>query len=302
LDQLQAHRVAATFRTLIPETATAFGLNDIRGYDALAPQRYYKWWDHEAIGDLPAHMQGYLSRFDKPAHPAWTLLNLGYLLTAPHHPAPPANLWQPIYTGDDANIYQASTIRPRAWVVPRAEVYDTVEQVLDRVAKMDFNPDEVVLLDRQLAWDMKYMPGAEQLAEKSFWQHGSASRALARQANVQFVGAPPREGERPEVVRLAISGAPAGGWLVLADSYFPGWTASVVTERYGHEAAIVPAYGVLRAIQLPAGASSIRVEFRYRPWSWRIGAMTSACAAAVLLILIGLALFKRGTATDLGDI
>jgi hypothetical protein len=306
LNEQQPARFAGTFRTFMPETSTYYALDDVRGYDALAPRRYYQWWDHEAIADLPEYMQGYLSRFDKPEHPAWRLLNLGYLMTAPHHPAPPPELWQSIHTGEDANIYQATAIRPRAWVVPRAEVSDGVDQVLDRVAKMDFDPDQVVLLDKQLAWDAKYMPGADQLDDPGFWNHG-ARIAPGRKPTVQFVGSTGKDADRPEVIRMQVTGASAGGWLVLADSYFPGWTASVIGGsesgrggNFGHEAAIVPAYGVLRAIQLPPNAGSLRVEFRYRPWSWRIGAMTSASAAVVLLILIGLATFKRETATDEG--
>src|SRR5688572_19320210 len=41
LQQLPKHRLTATFRTLMPETSTATGLSDVRGYDALAPMRYY---------------------------------------------------------------------------------------------------------------------------------------------------------------------------------------------------------------------------------------------------------------------
>jgi hypothetical protein len=304
LNEQQPARFAGTFRTLIPETATAFGLDDVRGYDALAPRRYYHWWDHSGIADLPEYMQGYLSRFDKPDHPAWRLLNLGYLVTAPHHPAPSPQVWQPVYGGEDANIYQAAAVRPRAWVAPRAEVYDSADQVLDRVAKMDFDADQVVLLDRQVAWDAKYMSGAEQLEEPGFWNEGARIPA-GRRATVQFLGAPAKEGDRPEVIRLQVSGAMGGGWLVLADSYFPGWTASIVGGvsesgrggSYGQEAAIVPAYGVVRAIRLPPNSGSLRVEFRYRPWSWRIGAMTSASAAVVLLILIGLSLYSSRKAT-----
>ena len=315
LNRAAPARHAATFRTLIPETSTAFRLDDIRGYDALAPQRFYKWWDHEGIGDLPEYMRGYLSRFDRPEHRAWGLLNLGYLLTAPHHPAPSAESWQAVHAGEDANVYQAKSIRPRAWVAPRAEVYESADAVLDRVAKMDFNPDEVVLLDKDVAWDVRrrWTPGSEQLDDPQFWNQPSSRLAgAAPRATVQFLDPVTKDSDRPEVVRIQITGATAGGWLVLADSYFPGWTAAVIASSsggggggdargrgssrggsYGHEAAIVPAYGVLRAVQLPPGHSSLRVEFRYRPWTWRIGAAVSASALVVLLILIGLAIFRR---------
>ncbi len=63
LKELPAARIAGTFRTMIPESSTAYGLADIRGYDALTPVRYWKWWDHEKIGALRPEMQGYISRW-----------------------------------------------------------------------------------------------------------------------------------------------------------------------------------------------------------------------------------------------
>ncbi|KPL80996.1 hypothetical protein ADN00_00110 [Ornatilinea apprima] len=55
------------------------------------------------------------------------------------------------------------------------------------------------------------------------------------------------------------------GYLVAAESYFPGWTASVD----GLAAKIYPADGVFMGIQAPAGQH--RVEFRYQPDSFRAG-------------------------------
>ena len=53
-----------------------------------------------------------------------------------------------------------------------------------------------------------------------------------------------------------------------------------------------PAYGVLRAVELPAGSSSVVVEFRYRPWSWRVGAMVSLISLCLLALLVGFTLFR----------
>ena len=71
---------------------------------------------------------------------------------------------------------------------------------------------------------------------------------------------------------LVATTADFAGWLVLADTYFPGWTAEVD----GGAAAIVPAYGVFRAVRVPPGPH--RVTFRYRPASWRWGSALSGLA------------------------
>jgi hypothetical protein len=287
LKELPAARFAGTFRTFIPETSTAYGLSDLRGYDALAPQRYYRWWVHPGIVGLPADAQGYLSRLDHWDHSAWGLLNFGYLMTAVDQPAPPADQFKPVYEGKDAKIYQVSPVRPRAWVAPRAETYKELAPVLDRVAKMDFKPDEVVLLDQEVK---RQWPWEEEIPAEAWEHRGTAGRG----ATVSFLPPAGHEEERPEVVRVRVSGG-GGGYLVLADSYFPGWTATVSEggSAGAREVPVLPAYGVLRAVPLPAGGGSVTVEFRYRPWSWRIGLMVSATAGCLFLLLVGLAMLPR---------
>jgi hypothetical protein len=49
----------------------------------------------------------------------------------------------------------------------------------------------------------------------------------------------------------------------------------------------------MRAVPLPAGGGSVTVEFRYRPWSWRIGLMVSAMAGCLFLLLVGVAMLPR---------
>ncbi len=79
-------------------------------------------------------------------------------------------------------------------------------------------------------------------------------------------------------VRVQVD-AHAGGWLLLADTYYPGWHARVD----GAPAEIVPAYGVLRAVQLPEGAHE--VEFIYRPLSFTLGLVSTLLAWPLLFVL-----------------
>lgn len=76
----------------------------------------------------------------------------------------------------------------------------------------------------------------------------------------------------PTDVRLALD-APAAGWVVLADAWFPGWEATV----NGAAADVRIANGVFRAVQVPAGG--VEVRFRYRPAvvRWGEGLTLSGC-------------------------
>ena len=79
--------------------------------------------------------------------------------------------------------------------------------------------------------------------------------------------------------RLLISVvAPGGGWLVLSDTWYPGWRASID----GVEVPIYPADAVFRALRLPKG--EYEVEFKYLPMSFSIGTVISAAAWSGLFI------------------
>ena len=73
--------------------------------------------------------------------------------------------------------------------------------------------------------------------------------------------------------------------MILADTYYPGWHASID----GVPVPIELANTAVRAVKLPAGDHVI--EFRYEPDSVKIGAtITLMCG---LIVAIGLALSRR---------
>jgi uncharacterized membrane protein YfhO len=84
------------------------------------------------------------------------------------------------------------------------------------------------------------------------------------------------EDERVVVVTEAASAA----LLVLADTYYPGWTATVD----GKPVPIVRADYGFRGVAVPRGRHE--VEFRYAPASLRCGAGVSAAAVFVVVLLI----------------
>jgi hypothetical protein len=90
--------------------------------------------------------------------------------------------------------------------------------------------------------------------------------------------------DRPERVAADITTETAG-ILVLADLFFPGWTARVDDRP----APLLRADGFFRAVAVPAGAH--RVEFRYRPISFLAGS-----AVSILALLATLFVLTRGPA------
>ena len=67
------------------------------------------------------------------------------------------------------------------------------------------------------------------------------------------------------------------GMVILTDTWFPGWGATVD----GNPARIEKAYGIVRGVLVEQGNHTI--EMRYRPWSVYFGAGLSLLAAGIVV-------------------
>jgi hypothetical protein len=71
------------------------------------------------------------------------------------------------------------------------------------------------------------------------------------------------------------------GWLVLADAYYPGWSAAVDDVQVDIQQANL----MFRAVQVPAGAHEIRFEYHFR-WMW------PAILVSIASLLVVVVLFR----------
>jgi uncharacterized membrane protein YfhO len=84
--------------------------------------------------------------------------------------------------------------------------------------------------------------------------------------------------ENPQRIEIAVQAA-ADGYLVLLDTFYPGWTASID----GRPTPIYPANTIGRAVFTPAGQHTLL--FQYQPLSFQVGLWLSAFAFAGLMIM-----------------
>jgi uncharacterized membrane protein YfhO len=82
--------------------------------------------------------------------------------------------------------------------------------------------------------------------------------------------------------------ADADGYLVVADVWYPGWTATVD----GQTTSVLRANYLFRAVSIPAGEHE--VTFVYRPLSFYLGA-TISLLAWLFVVIVSLVFTKEAT-------
>ncbi|MFQ5340606.1 MAG: YfhO family protein [Anaerolineae bacterium] len=187
---------------------------------------------------------------------------LAELLGLGHH--------QLVYRDPDVAIYDNLDALPRAFVVYQAQVVADNETALSIIDDPNFDPRREVLLANSAAEVGKW--GAGELGRKS--KTFNEAQAFAP----LHPGAPaPRLEYSPRRVEIQAE-LDQPGYLVLLDSYYPGWRASVD----GRPEPVWRADVLFRAVALERGRHSI--TFAYDPLTFKIGSAVSLVALAGLAI------------------
>lgn len=162
-----------------------------------------------------------------------------------------------VHSGD-VKVYESLDVLPRAFVVHQAQIAATDEAALMLLQDPAFDPAVSVVLAAETS-PPELLPGDRAT--------GDDAVSIARYES-EWV-----------VVEADLT---QEGWLVLSDTYYPGWRAEVD----GKESRIHRANLLFRAVYLPAGQHN--VEFRFQPRSVLVGAYVSVLVviATVLCLVI----------------
>jgi hypothetical protein len=231
---------------LSADSAEIFGLSDARGCDFMAVRRYEELLTGQA-GDLD------FFRIPKEIPKTIPLLNVKYILSSKLQPLDPL-LYDLAYAKELA-IYRCKACLDRALVVFDYQVEPDRAALLARVSAEGFDPRRTLLLEDRPATTNS--AGGDRVA-------GTNTDGSVRILSYE-----------PDDVIIDAS-LPRAGYLLLLDTYFPGWSATV----NGEPSPIYRADYNFRAVALPAGKST--VWFSYRPESLRIGLYL--CAVGVLAL------------------
>jgi hypothetical protein len=160
----------------------------------------------------------------------------------------------------DMKIYEDVATLPRAFLVNSLTIVPTTDDAIRRLRQADWNPhDEAVAIATDVPRDWAFQ----------------ANTAVDR-SSIQI--------DDPEhlVVQAVASDRRV---LVLTDSFYPGWQATVD----GSPEPIIPVNLLFRGVVLQPGRHV--VEFSYRPSSWAVGVVASLVGLVTLVAL--LAIFSR---------
>jgi O-antigen/teichoic acid export membrane protein len=271
-------------------------LFDVRGYDSIILAQYARFMHLiQENGDLLFNRIGPLYTVDHTALDSalLDLLGVRYILTT-------VDISNPNYQlayDNEIRVYENIDALPRAFLV---------QQV---IAPTDFQKPAGLAAMDDLEFSLRSLNPRQQLILDG------ETNGLGRDLTLDDAG--PLSRARPDVeiieytpneIKLAAR-LDQPNWLVLADSYFPGWRAYAVplvsisdaqstTVNHGSritdhvpgttseiELTIHRANGNFRAVYLPPGQWQVR--FRYSPRSFQLGLYGSFLALAALVFIAG---------------
>ena len=226
-------------------------LYDVRGFDSLIWGEYARFvrrWEGK-LQDGGNSVSMYLT--NARITPRWLdLTNVRYVLFQPKSPLiaqfPGLEL---VHQSDEGSIYFNPNALPRAYMVHRVEHLATLEAVFSRLREPQFPMGQLVVTNVAIPV-VERVTGVVTVPEVQSYQ-----------AN-----------------RVVVTGvAKASGVLVLSDTNYPGWQATL----NGASVPIYPVNGIFRGVWVPAGA--YEVVFTYWPASLSWGLALWGTTVGVLM-------------------
>lgn len=222
--------------TLIPNLGVSAGLASVNNYDPLVVGHWQRLTD--LLKDADATQQARLL----------ALMHVGYFVDDGSHQVGPT-----LFTIGTTTIQQVPDPLPRAYFVSQVYWAKNEAEAISRLTSPDFDYHrEVIIMESEalrLAHDK----------EKAEEESGKVYVVI----------------DRANQVSLKVE-APSSGFVVLTDTFYPGWQAMVDNQP----ATIWPANLAFRAVAVEAGAHEI--VFSYRPRSFTLGWWISVSSLALV--------------------
>ncbi|HTW10909.1 MAG TPA: YfhO family protein, partial [Acidimicrobiales bacterium] len=252
---------------LPPDIGLRYGLYDARGYDFPVSARFGEMWTRYVAPPTPllpldTTTVPYYNLATEPATlRILSLLGVRNIMLEKGQPALHLAGVRVGYDGSDAVIYTNDNALPRTWLVSAQVVVANDNKALTTIGSAGFDPRRQVVTEQALPGLAKGGTPAEP---------GSASISTYSAQRVVIHTTAQKASE-----------------LVLSDTWFPGWNATVD----GRAVPINRVDYTLRGVAVPAGRHT--VVFQYAPSSFRSGVSLSLIAALLWLLAVAVAVGRR---------
>lgn len=252
---------------LSSNTQMVYGIYDAQGYLSFLLQRYGEFMNHIEpgiyINEPGENFICGLNNTESLNSRLIDLANVKYILSAREIKN---NRFSLVYD-KEFKIYLNKNVLPRAFLVPRAKLIKDPKQILGYMGSDEFESEKEVILEEEPSLRIP-------------------SRSIISTNSRVLI-------ERYEAERVVLNiTADCDGWLVLSDTYYPGWKAYVDDKTVR----IYNADYVFRAVEIKKGKH--KVTFNYSPVSFKSGLYISIFTVIIALILIAKRLLKIKTSSS----
>jgi len=167
------------------------------------------------------------------------VLGVRYLLSRGRMGADVAATYPLVYSDDDSVVYENKNPLPRTFVVHQAIQVDSPTEALAYFQSREIDPRQTVILE----------------AETTFPTLVAGDLAATSTATIIK--------QNPQLIEIETKLA-ADGYLVLLDTFYPGWVATID----GQPTSIYRADYLGRAIFIPTGEHLVRFDYQPQSFQW----------------------------------
>jgi hypothetical protein len=194
----------------------------------------------------------------------YDMLNVKYVLVRDGTPLPEGKFELALDAPGDLSLYRNSDVMPRAWLV-----HEVVTLPLGT-----FDEGDLGATFGEYGLDPMANALVESANTEDLTMASAGASAAEESTDVTHYGA--------SSMTLDVS-ASAPALLVLSEVWYPGWRATV----NGQATDVLRANGALRALPVPAGDSTIVLEFTPSSWIYGLVAAMVGAVLAVILFVVG---------------
>jgi hypothetical protein len=229
--------------TILPNTNILDWISSVNNFDPLLPGRYVQWMESISRAD-PSSQKKMADLMD-------------------------AGVIEKIDPRENLGVsYEINSESSRLRWVPTALCVSSPDKALELVTSGDVDFEQEVVIENNGPIEIR----CPQTMENTWAANGSmkVENALSKLRII--------DESNPNRVSIQVD-ASQSGWIVLSDTWYPGWIAKVD----GKPTPIYRANYLFRAVRLEKGSQ--RVDYYYQPGSFRWGVFITLLTLALLFVL-----------------